>query len=697
MEKQQKKQVKRYISWGLIVVLVAVLTAMPLLAGTEEESDGPVASVLSSRVERADIDTQVIGGGTLTGESAVEVEIPAAVKLTEYLVANGDIVAEGDPVATVDRVTVMTAITQVQETLEYLAEEIQSVSDDVTSEKVTAQAGGTVKILYAQSGDNVRDVMLRDGALAVLSLDGLMAVQVERSTNLSGGDTVCVVFDDDTEVEGRVESNLEGILTVTIEDENYAVGEKVTVMSEDGNRIGTGRLYIHSQWNATAYSGTVSKVRVKEGDTVKAGKTLIELQDTGHTAEYYALSDQHREYEALMLDLFVMYQSETITAPASGMISGVDENGTYMLSGTGEDWQVTLLANAPNGDDETSYVNCVGQIYEVGLDGLIVKLNPAQLSITDYKDLSGVPLDTSLMTAEVIYSAQAPVYELSGGEWVQISSGALTAGDILLFAGDSSGNIIWVVRVAHTAVNPGETETSEPTTPNQPEEPTETGDSTEPTNPNQTTQGAGSGQSGGRSPQTGSFGGMGSASEEDEYELYGLEMVSICSVTAQEEMTVEITVDELDITKLYVGQPAQITVNALVGQTFDAVVTQIGNSGTNEGGNSKFTVELTMDKVEDMLPGMNVSAFITLKTAENVPCVKVDALVEQGSTVILYTGYDEESKTFTDPVTVTLGVSDGENVQVLSGIEEGTTYFYSYYDTLVISDAPEMSGSLFGR
>lgn len=697
MEKQQKKQVKRYISWGLIVVLVAVLTAMPLLAGTEEESDGPVASVLSSRVERADIDTQVIGGGTLTGESAVEVEIPAAVKLTEYLVANGDIVAEGDPVATVDRVTVMTAITQVQETLEYLAEEIQSVSGDVTSEKVTAQAGGTVKILYAQSGDDVRDVMLRDGALAVLSLDGLMAVQVERSTNLSGGDTVCVVFDDDTEVEGRVESNLEGILTVTIEDENYAVGEKVTVMSEDGNRIGTGRLYIHSQWNATAYSGTVSKVRVKEGDTVKAGKTLIELQDTGHTAEYYALSDQHREYEELMLDLFVMYQSETITAPASGMISGVDENGTYMLSGTGEDWQVTLLANAPNGDDETSYVNCVGQIYEVGLDGLIVKLNPAQLSITDYKDLSGVPLDTSLMTAEVIYSAQAPVYELSGGEWVQISSGALTAGDILLFAGDSSGNIIWVVRVGHAAVNPGETETSEPTTPNQPEEPTETGDSTEPTNPNQTTQGAGSGQSGGRSPQTGSFGGMGSASQEDEYELYGLEMVSICSVTAQEEMTVEITVDELDITKLYVGQPAQITVNALVGQTFDAVVTQIGNSGTNEGGNSKFTVELTMDKVEDMLPGMNVSAFITLKTAENVPCVKVDALVEQGSTVILYTGYDEESKTFTDPVTVTLGVSDGENVQILSGIEEGTTYFYSYYDTLVISDAPEMSNSLFGR
>lgn len=714
MEKQQKKQAKKYISWGLIVVLVALLTIMPLMAAGGEEADGPQASILSGTVERTDIAAQLIGGGTLTSEEAVEITIPAAVKLTGYLVGNGDSVEEGQGIATVDRVTVMTAITQVQETLEHLAEEIEAVSDEEASGTVVAQAGGTVKILYAEEGESVQDVMLRDGALAVLSLDGLMAVQVERYTALSAGDTVCVTFSDGTEAEGKVESNLDGILTVTIEDDGYAVGEAVKVTTGDGARIGSGELYIHSQWNAVAYCGTISDIRVREGDTVAAGTTLISLADTGSTAEYFRLSDQHREYEALMLELFRMYQTETITAPCGGIVTGVDEAGPYMLAADSAGWKLTFLTNSPNGDDETTYTNFIGQVSAVGIDGLVLRMNPQRLNITDYKDLSGIPTDTALMTEDVIYSAQAPVYELIGGEWMQIDASAIAAGDVLLFAGDANGSFVWVVRVARGAAEPDASDPTEPTAPSEPEtpadptqpsdqeEPTEPADPaapTDPATPSEPETSDGSTQPGTSLPQGGgSFSGFsgGPVQEEPEFELYALETVTVASVTSQKEMTVEITVDELDISRIAVGQSAALTVDALSGETFAATVTRIANTGVSDGGNSKFTVELTLEKRGDMLPGMSASVVITLDTVTDRVSVPVAALIENGTETLLYTSYDEETGEFGDPVTVKVGVSDGENAEILSGINEGATYYYPYYDTLVISDTPTRGGFPFG-
>ena len=162
-------------------------------------------------------------------------------------------------------------------------------------------------------------------------------------------------------------------------------------------------------------------------------------------------------------------------------------------------------------------------------------------------------------------------------------------------------------------------------------------------------------------------------------------------------MGVSITVDELDITKLYVGQKATVSVDALGGQQFDASITNIANSGSNSGGNSKFSVELTLEKSGEMLPGMYCSAFITLNTVEDVLCVPVAALSQDEENTIVYTGYNEESG-LTSPVTVTIGVSDGENVQILSGLNPGETCYYAYFDTYVKTNnkQPTVSFNLLG-
>ena len=678
MDKAKKKNIKRIISLVCAVAVVILLAAMPLIAKQDPQEDGPQASILTGTVSTGEIHNELIGGGTLAEDDAVTVSVPAAVKLTKFLVSNGDTVIEGTPIATVDRVTVMIAIAQVQKTLEYLSEEIEDAGDVSTTENVTALAGGTVKILYARQGDSVQSVMLEHGALAVLSLDGLMAVDMETESAQKAGTVVDVTLADGTVVTGKIVKNLMGEMTVTVEDKDYAVGETVQITGENGEVFGSGELYIYSPWNATAYAGTVGSVKVKVGDKLTAGKVLMTLNDVGYSAAYRQLISQRQEYEEMMLELFKMYQTETVTAPCDGVVSGIDKNSLQLLADSGKGYVLRFLANSPNGDDETLYENYVGQVAAVTETGWMLKLNPQNHPIADYMALEGIPVDTSLMTMEMTCGAYLPVYSLKEGGWMRVDSATIGEGDVLLFAMNEDG-FVWGVLIQKGS-QPGNPDTpadpSDPTTPNNPTIP---GGST-------TTPGFGN---------WGSMGGM--IQQEPAFELYSLEMADIAAVTPQDDVTLEITVDELDVTALQVGMTAQVKIDALGGQKYTATITEIGNTGTNNGGSSKYTVELTMDRAGDMLAGMNATATIILSTVSDVLTIPAAALVEQGNQTVVYTGYDEEQETLLNPVEVIVGSSDGENVEILEGLDQGQTYYYAYYDTLEISFTPDFGGGfMFG-
>lgn len=696
MDKTKKKQIKRIIGLVCVAVLVILLAVMPLLASSNDEAGGPAASILSGTAEVGAIYTGINGGGTLTEEDVTEITIPQGVMLTEFLVSNGDTVAEGDALAAVDRVSVMSTITQVQETLEYLTKEMTDVRDEEISSSIVAEAGGRVKIIYAEVGDRVQDVMLEHGALAVLSLDGRMAVQLQSGADISSGESVCVTFEDGLEVDGIVESSLDGTVVVTIEDEGYAPGAKVLVTTDE-RRLGTGELYIHNEWKAVGYSGTISAVSVTEESTVSSGKTLMKLTDTEFSAQFQALSQRHREYEELMLELFRMYQSTEIYAVSDGVVSGVDENSAYLLSDSGGGWFVELLSNAPNGDDEQMYTNYLAQVTLVGDSGWELLVNPTAVEITDYKLLAGVSVETAFMTQAAVYTCTVPVYELVEDQWRQIDASTVSAGDILMFAGDAEGNFVWVVRIEaadqEEAPETGDTADQEESVGNDGSD-----TSAEPETPGESS-GAEGGNAAGMPGQTGGssgggYPGMGSAvTEEDSFELYSLEGNTIMSVTAQDTVTISITVDERDILKISAGQSAEVKLDALKNDTFTAVVTEVGTSAESSEGSSKFTVELTMDRDERMIAGMNATVTILLDRVESVLMIPVAALNERGREVYVYTSYDERHEELGGIVVVETGISDGENVQILSGLEEGQVYYYAYYDTLEISNAAESSSS----
>lgn len=174
-----------------------------------------------------------------------------------------------------------------------------------------------------------------------------MAVDLEAESELPAGTAVTVTLSDGTAVTGKIYKDLAGEMTVTLEDDGYAVGETVQVSAEDGSFLGSGQLYIYSPWNATAYAGTVDSIKVSVGDTLRAGKTLMVLSDVGYSATYRQLITKRQEYEDLMMDLFKMYQTETTTAPCDGIVSGIDKDNAQLLRDRKQGFVLTFLSNAP--------------------------------------------------------------------------------------------------------------------------------------------------------------------------------------------------------------------------------------------------------------------------------------------------------------------------------------------------------------
>jgi HlyD family secretion protein len=108
-------------------------------------------------------------------------------------------------------------------------------------------------------------------------------------------------------------------------------------------------------------------------------------------------------------------------------------------------------------------------------------------------------------------------------------------------------------------------------------------------------------------------------------------------------ITAEVQVDETDIVNVQLGQPAQVTIDAIPKKIFKAVVTQIGDnaivrstgvSTSQQAGSSQeakdFKVVVTLqDPPEDLRPGLSATAKITTATRTNAMTIPIQALTER--------------------------------------------------------------------
>ena len=808
----KKKSVKRYILWGVLALVVLWLALMPLMARQQQAEDGPQASILSANVSSGSIRTAIHGGGTLEAGDPENITVPKDVKITEFLVKNGDFVQKGDPLAAVDKVSVMTAITEIQDSMSTVRKQMETYSSEKAATEVSATAGGRVKLVYAKEGDRVESVMLEHGALAVLSLDSKMCVRLTVDSPLTTGESVIVTLADGKEVTGRVESNLSGELVVTIEDKGYEVGQRVSVSG-----AGEGILEIHSPWNATAFAGTVSIVYAQPEQTLGSGAALFTLKDTDYTAQREALAQTHREYEELLQKLFKMYESGVISAPCDGMVSGIDKNSAHLLAaqekeiiaqpltaGEGEFRLVLLSGVTPTCTQDknckipgtethvdgcpmactkndsctadTHFTDCIHSCthadppekcpatgahysdcikactnarkeqtcpatknhYKSCIESCTKSDVTTECPATgDHKDecikscvradvenvckaghhysdciescVSSPNSSTScpaskhktscyyygaIYYAKVFKVTAVGTQELVGFidtttayEVVQTDSGWIRAD------GQPFDTSLLIQDYKHTTANAGQFKEGDIIliiTGVKGEETFSVGtvlhqrstvqDSIMPSfsMPSMNFN---------FSFSMPSMGGYGSSSNQTQ--LYDLNGDVLMTVTPQDTMKLTVAVDESDISSVKTGMSAEITVNALPDEAFEGEITKVAKSGTGNGGSSKFAVEITLPRQSEMLSGMSASAVISLYEKMDVLTLPAAALTEDGAKTIVYTALDKKTGELTSPVEVTTGLSDGEVVEILSGLGSGDTVYYAYYDTLEESDAVE--------
>ena len=141
-------------------------------------------------------------------------------------------------------------------------------------------------------------------------------------------------------------------------------------------------------------------------------------------------------------------------------------------------------------------------------------------------------------------------------------------------------------------------------------------------------------------------------------------------------MSMSVTVDETEILSVSIGQSAEVSVDAIDGETFTGTVTGIDRAGTSSSGVTVYTAEVSIPKADGMLAGMSASATISIEGVENALLVPADAVNRSSSGYYVYTSCDEESGTLGGMVEVTVGITNSNYAEILSGLSGGDTVYY---------------------
>lgn len=162
-----------------------------------------------------------------------------------------------------------------------------------------------------------------------------------------------------------------------------------------------------------------------------------------------------------------------------------------------------------------------------------------------------------------------------------------------------------------------------------------------------------------------------SSSETD----YSDSQITAFTIMKEKNAKVVLSVDELDILSVEVGQTAEISLDAVEDQTFEGTITRVSNTSSSDSGNAKYDVEITLPMEDTMRLGMSASATILVKEASDVLVIPMTALQENGDRTFVYTKQESDG-TLSGEVEVETGLSDGSQVQITSGLCEGDVVYY---------------------
>jgi HlyD family secretion protein len=164
-----------------------------------------------------------------------------------------------------------------------------------------------------------------------------------------------------------------------------------------------------------------------------------------------------------------------------------------------------------------------------------------------------------------------------------------------------------------------------------------------------------------------------------------------------DHMQFEISIDELDISKIKIGQSTNVTIDALAetnGKPISGSVSKVAIEGTSTNGVTTYPVTIQIDKADNLKSGMNANAEILIEQRKDVLFVPIEAVNKrggksfvsvrkgtgsvEGKTVIKNSASTGELKNTkqnqlanVEIRAVEIGINNEEYIEILSGVKEG--------------------------
>lgn len=138
-------------------------------------------------------------------------------------------------------------------------------------------------------------------------------------------------------------------------------------------------------------------------------------------------------------------------------------------------------------------------------------------------------------------------------------------------------------------------------------------------------------------------------------------------------LTFEMSIDEMDIQSVEVGQTVEVTADAFEGEVFTGTVTNVSLNGSYSNGVTNYPVTVTLNETGDLIPGMNVTGTIILDKAEGVLAIPADSLMRGNKVYVKDSSAQEEPGVPAGfrSVEVETGLISDEYVEIVSGLSEG--------------------------
>jgi HlyD family secretion protein len=137
------------------------------------------------------------------------------------------------------------------------------------------------------------------------------------------------------------------------------------------------------------------------------------------------------------------------------------------------------------------------------------------------------------------------------------------------------------------------------------------------------------------------------------------------------EVYVKGKVDESDIAKVYIGEPARIKVESFKDKTFEGRVTKISPMGVEKDNVTTFEVRVSINNPGgELKAAMTANAEIILDEHKNVLMIPEGAIIYDRDKKASVEEPEAKAKDGKRKVAVQIGISNGAKTEVLAGLKE---------------------------